>query len=304
MSKYEEAKRLFFIGLDYQNSGNVDQAIIHYKKSLALFPDSTAMMNLGNAFISKNLIEDGMKLYDWALKTDPNNYLVYYNLGTAYEKIKSYKKAIESYEKAVEFKEAPLNFLSSSFYNMAICYHDGFKDLDKAMEYLTAANSLAPLDYQIEDTIRMYMKEIKEKEQSTKTVEDSLIDLDYFTFISDDHVRYENGVDKYGHQKGARRLIEIESHDKYPNAFKVTIYNLDGSNSSTGSSIQMQPKRMKIVSQNRNEINLRGFGNDQFGTSFSNYGITIFLHEKDVSKVVLHMIDRDVDIEYFGKFVP
>lgn len=124
------------------------------------------------------------------------------------------------------------------------------------------------------------------------------INLNNYQFISSDHIRYENGIDHYGHQKGANRGITVVKHESISDAFNVTMYNLDG-NHPIGGVIQMAPKRMKIVSQSDSKIVLRGFGNDSFGASFSNYGLTIYLNGSGVEKVMLHMYDRNIDIEYF-----
>lgn len=125
------------------------------------------------------------------------------------------------------------------------------------------------------------------------------INLDNFKFLSSDHIRYENGVDNYGHQKGANRGIEIKKHDTVTDAYKVTIYNLDGNHPVWGTNIQMHPKRMKITEQNEKRIELKGFGNDQFGVPFSNYAITLHINGDEAERVVLHMIEKKVDIEYF-----
>lgn len=132
-----------------------------------------------------------------------------------------------------------------------------------------------------------------------KSSSNSKINLNNFRFISSDHIRYENGIDNYGHQKGAHRGIEIVKHDSVKDAYKVTMYNMDGNHPVWGTNIQMHPKRMKIISQYDSKIELRGFGNDPLGVPFSGYGITLHLKNDEVERVVLHMFDRKVDIEYF-----
>jgi hypothetical protein len=125
------------------------------------------------------------------------------------------------------------------------------------------------------------------------------VDLSYFQFISTDHIRFENGVDNYGHQKGANRMIEIIKHESVKDAFTVTIYNLNGNHLLSSSNIQMQPKIMKIISDSDSKIEFRGFGNDPFGFPFSGYGLTLYLKNNEVERIILHMLDKNVDIEYF-----
>ena len=60
----------------------------------------------------------------------------------------------------------------------------------------------------------------------------------------------------------------------------------------------MAPKQMRIVNQSQNHIELRGFGHDEMGEPFSNYGVTLHLVGNYVDKIALHMHDRGVIIEY------
>ena len=43
---------------------------------------------------------------------------------------------------------------------------------------------------------------------------------------------------------------------------------------------------------------LRGYGRDANGGSFADYGLTIKFENEEVEKCILHMYDRNVDIEY------
>lgn len=78
----------------------------------------------------------------------------------------------------------------------------------------------------------------------------------------------------------------------------VTLYNLDGNHPVWQSNIQMAPKQMKVIHQSSNKIILHGFGHDAMGASFAVYGLTIHFDNEQVSKCILHMHDRIVDIEY------
>jgi tetratricopeptide (TPR) repeat protein len=60
----------------------------------------------------------------------------------------------------------------------------------------------------------------------------------------------------------------------------------------------MAPKQMKIVQQTNEKIVFRGFGHDNMGSSFSDYGLTISIKSGKIDKCKLHMHDRNVDIEY------
>lgn len=60
----------------------------------------------------------------------------------------------------------------------------------------------------------------------------------------------------------------------------------------------MAPKQMKVVRKTENEIELRGFGNNMLGNTFSDYGITLKMYDGELENFTLHMFDRNIDIEY------
>ena len=68
--------------------------------------------------------------------------------------------------------------------------------------------------------------------------------------------------------------------------------------------VQMAPKPMRVISQSDNKIVLRGYplqAMSPFGWidfDGQNYGLTIFFKNEQVEKCVLHMYDRNVEIEY------
>ena len=138
---------------------------------------------------------------------------------------------------------------------------------------------LKEIDYPIEDTKH---KAIFEK----------------LMFISNDHIRYQNGIDVSGHNYNCKRGIKIEPNINEDFGYTVTIHNLDGIHPIWGNNIQMAPKQMKIVEQTEKKIILKGYGKDNLGESYSDYGISIFLDNEKIEKIILHMYDRKIDIEY------
>ena len=66
----------------------------------------------------------------------------------------------------------------------------------------------------------------------------------------------------------------------------------------------MSPKPMRIVEQTTSKIVLRGYpvrAMSPFGWiefSGQDYGLTIFIKNGEVDKCVLHMYDRNTDLEY------
>jgi hypothetical protein len=123
------------------------------------------------------------------------------------------------------------------------------------------------------------------------------LDLD-FLFTSSDHIRYENGSLVSGPHGEANRAIKVEANITGGEGYSVTIFNLDGDHPAWQSNVQMAPKQMKLITVEQSKIVLRGFGQDNMGQSFSDYGLTIHHHEGNITKCVLHMHDRHVAIEY------
>lgn len=134
----------------------------------------------------------------------------------------------------------------------------------------------------------------------TKNKQMTSIDLNTH-FISDNHIRYNNGVKSDANNKGAYRGILIEEYDDDVfgdnKTFLVSIHNLREDNPIFGN-IQMAPKPMKIIKSNDNFIELRGYGYDEMGYPFSDYGIILHLSDDQIEKVTLIMWDRNVRIEY------
>lgn len=117
-------------------------------------------------------------------------------------------------------------------------------------------------------------------------------------FDSSDHIRYANRVDVSGHNYGCNRQIEIQKNIEGGEGYTVTIYNLDGIHPLWGNNVQMAPKQMRIIDVTDNKVSLRGYGYDRMGSPFSDYGIVVFLNDKEISKIVLKMFDRNIELEY------
>jgi tetratricopeptide (TPR) repeat protein len=122
------------------------------------------------------------------------------------------------------------------------------------------------------------------------------IDLKDFKFLSDDHIRIENGRSVNTSNKGAFRGIRVKTSDN--STFYVTMYNMDENLPVWGDNIQMTEKKMKLVVELNDKIILRGFGTDAMGASFADYGLTLHKSNDNVDKVTLHMHDRNIDIVY------
>lgn len=126
------------------------------------------------------------------------------------------------------------------------------------------------------------------------------------TLISKHHQRYQNGTPVMGDQF-CTRAIRIENKD-FDTLFRgtnvipsqgyvVSMFNMDTPTPMP----QMQPKLMEMVTDNGSQIVLKGVAlrvNGNITADYRNYGITLHLLNRHVVKCVLHMFDRETDIEY------
>lgn len=130
-----------------------------------------------------------------------------------------------------------------------------------------------------------------------------------YIFHSNVHQRYENGCPVRGEQLGCNRDVVIEKNISGGIGYSVTVNNPDAIAGSWGST-PMGTKPMKVISTSNNKIELRGYGYDmnavsmgipKSDASFENYGMTVNYEGRDITNCVLHMIERNVDIDYYIK---
>lgn len=124
------------------------------------------------------------------------------------------------------------------------------------------------------------------------------IDISDILFKSDQNTRFNEGVWIGEFFKNSNRAIGIKSHPEFQNNYLVSIYNLDGEHPIWRDNLQMAPKRMKVIDSNAGTITLRGFGLDDMGSPFSDYGLEIYLKENQIDSISLFLHDRDVKIDY------
>lgn len=134
---------------------------------------------------------------------------------------------------------------------------------------------------------------------NNKTPKDNISRLEKVLFLSSDHKRYENGTHVSGpHEGGAARGIKIVKDEKNPSHYIVSTYNMDGIHPVWGNNIQMAPKVMIISNEDLNKIKLVGINLGDYHNDFSDYGLTVYFQNNEVEKCILHMFDRNVDLEY------
>ncbi len=129
--------------------------------------------------------------------------------------------------------------------------------------------------------------------------------LEPFVFKSDCHQRFENGNEVMGLQQ-CTRTVSVEKNTNGCRGYKLNPgdgYIVKVFNDDLGKP-NMSDKPMRIMSKTANKVELRGFpieAQTPFGwqeVDYRDYGLTVYYTNGKVSKCVLHLFDRNVDLEY------
>ncbi len=290
-------------GTAYEDSGNDIAAEKDFRRTLVLEPNSfMAAYRIGMVYFRKNEIENAIMFLKLAHTKYPkgelsqlglgiNNILfvakkiVSANLGNFLTKVNKFEEAFRFLDEAIQLD--PRYHVPYLVKGLALAQigkpSEGIPFVRKAMQLgnPNAENSLA-------------MLEMLANQSSEDQEEDEELELD-IVFRSSDHLRYENGRHISGPHGGAKRAVKIEPNTNGGKGYTVSMYNTDNG----GAELQMAPKQMKLVDMGMGQIMLRGYGLDQMGSPFSDYGLTLFHSEEGrIEKMILHMYDRGVDIHY------
>lgn len=126
------------------------------------------------------------------------------------------------------------------------------------------------------------------------------------------HLRFEKGIPVHEEQR-IRRTIYVKNQNfsamfggqavNHQEGLIVTIYDTRFEQEDNIYPIVMQPKMMRIISDTPNKIELDGIclKLSKLGVvvnDSSNYSMTLWLANRNVVKVTLHIKDRGIEIEY------
>lgn len=149
------------------------------------------------------------------------------------------------------------------------------------------------------------LEENRRKEAQRKAAIEQEKVFKSFTFKSDCHQRYESGIPIQGLQECSRTVSVVKNTDGCPGyrlepgvGYIVKIYNDDLGKPN------MSDKPMRLVSKTADKVEFVGFpieAQTPFGwqeVDYRDYGLTVYYSNGEVSKCVLHMFDRSIDLEY------
>lgn len=289
-------------GTAYEDLGNDIEAERDFQKTLEIHnTDFVASYRLGMVYFRKKDFENAVKWLRVSHQNAPdsdlshvgitnNNILFVHkkiiagNLGNFLTQLKQFEEGFKYLDEAIKLDPQYHNpyMVKGMAYAQMGKPKEGIPYLKKAMELGNPQAGMA-----------IKMLEQLSQQSSQEEEESGELELD-FVFHSSDHLRYENGRHVSGPHGGAPRAVKVEANISGNEGYTVTMFNTDGGQAV----VQMAPKQMKLVGADNEKIQLKGYGRDAMGASFADYGLTIYHDDGNIEKCILHMFDRNVDIEY------
>lgn len=114
------ARQEFFLGLFALSGSNYEQALMHFRKSVAADPlHLEAWFQIGYCANKLKMYDTAIEAFQHYIRFVPTNPEVHYNLGVVYSQLEYYDKAIHSFRKSLELNE---KYVKAS-YNLAVVYN-------------------------------------------------------------------------------------------------------------------------------------------------------------------------------------
>ncbi len=136
-ARAKDPRYQYNVGLVHLNRGNVDEAIIYLKKSLALDPDYHLALNaLGIAHSMKGNLKEAMKYFQKSIAINPTFSEARNNLGMVYQEMGILDEAQQEYRMAAMDKNYSSRELP--YYNLARLYL-AQEQLEEALENVVKA---------------------------------------------------------------------------------------------------------------------------------------------------------------------
>lgn len=114
---------LVYLGMLYQQTDNIEQAIIALSKASQLQPDPSTLNNLGSLLLQQNRHQEAIDSFSSAIKLNPDYDPAHYNLGTLYSRLNQHEQAAVHFRRVVELKpqdEEAWNSLGLSLMSLSV----------------------------------------------------------------------------------------------------------------------------------------------------------------------------------------
>jgi len=122
VSQPREAEYHNKIGMAYLNEGKVQLAFVEFQKAIKIDPNNKDIVyNLGIVYLQLEDYESARKSFQKAIQLGPNFADSYNNLGVTYMQLRQWKEAVDSFQKALS---NPLyRTPEKAFYSMGMSYY-------------------------------------------------------------------------------------------------------------------------------------------------------------------------------------
>jgi tetratricopeptide (TPR) repeat protein len=128
-------------GDNYLNSGNLNKAVLEFKKVIEIKPHPSFYNNLGNVYEKQKKYQLAINHYQLALEMDSLNTDAMNNLGVVYFKIGDINQAIDFVQKSIEINPET----KDGYLNLGTFYKQ-LNQRSKSIQYFKQGNTLAPDD--------------------------------------------------------------------------------------------------------------------------------------------------------------
>ncbi|HWB59860.1 MAG TPA: tetratricopeptide repeat protein, partial [Chthoniobacteraceae bacterium] len=192
---YAEAE--YELAAAYFKTGDVEDAILHWKNALLLKPNyEEAHFNLGAAYAEQGQLDDAIAQYQKALEIGPHYVETYDSLGSAYFQKKEFQLALESFEKSLQIAPTYPSAKYHLAWFLSTCPNPALRNGKRAVELIEndAKTSNDPL---LLRTLAAAYAETGRFPEAVKTAQDALEALKRFPNASAYSTNIENEIKIY-----------------------------------------------------------------------------------------------------------
>jgi tetratricopeptide (TPR) repeat protein len=127
----------FYLGKIYEETENVNLAVIYFKKTNKMRPTLEVQIHIGYLYSQLNDFEEAAKYIDVAIKQEPNNPKPYFFKGLALSRNNEFPEAERLFKKAIELKkdDDTYYFYLATVQEKQNKLDDTIRSLKKAIEY-------------------------------------------------------------------------------------------------------------------------------------------------------------------------
>jgi tetratricopeptide (TPR) repeat protein len=207
------------LGASAAQIGQLDQAIVAFKRVLAIKPDyAEAYNNMGNALKDQGKLEEAREAYNKALAIKPDSAEAYYNMGVTLQEQGKLEEAIETYNKSLAIKPD----YADAYYNMGVTLQEQGK-LEEAIETYNKALAIKPDYAEAYNNMGVTLQDQGKLEEAIEAYNKSLaVKPDYadahhnLSFALLNSGRLEKGLEEYEWRWTTKKRSKQQRHFSQP----------------------------------------------------------------------------------------